>query len=211
MRKQSLLKATAKYELNLDLAASYLSSRGFSKETAVAARLGVVVDPEPGHDQMVGRLAIPYLTRAGVVDMKFRCIKHEDCKQEGCVKYLAIPGLEGSRLYNVNAFFEPSDYIGIAEGEFDTDILHYEVGIPAVGCPGVRRWEPHFSRCFSGYSSVLVFADGDIEGREFAKRVASELYQATVIHMPETLDVNKVFLEEGKEGLLRRAGLLSEF
>lgn len=209
MRKQSLERAAEIYELNLDRALGYLDSRGISEATARALRLGVVVEPEPGHSSMVGRLAIPYVTRSGIVDMKFRCIEHEGCKEHDCIKYLAIPGLDGSRLYNVGAFFSDSDYIGLCEGEPDTWTLHYEVGIPAVGCPGVQRWEPHFSRCFAGYSKVYVFADGDQAGRDFSKRVAGELMQAVVIEMPKGSDVNALYVSEGKQALLGRAGLTS--
>lgn len=207
-RKLSLEKAAKAYEQNIDKAAGYLASRGVSQETAKALRLGLVEEAEPGHSQFVGRLAIPYITRGGIVDMKFRCVEHEDCKEYDCIKYLALPGLNGSRLYNVNAFFSDSDYIGLCEGEPDTWILHYEVGVPAVGCPGVQRWEPHFSRCFAGYSKVFVFADGDQAGREFGKRVASELPQALVIEMDRGADVNSTFLDKGKDALLSMAGLL---
>jgi len=34
--------------------------------------LGVVVDPLPGHEQFLGRVAIPYVTPSGVVDIRFR-------------------------------------------------------------------------------------------------------------------------------------------
>lgn len=208
MRKQSLEKAATKYAANLDKAASYLSGRGLSKESAEALRLGVVgSDPEPGHEMMVDRLAIPYITRSGIVDMKFRCLQHDDCKQYDCVKYLALGGYEGSRLYNVNAFFADSDFIVITEGEPDTWISHYELGIPSVGCPGVQRWEPHFARCFSGYERIILFAHGDTSGRDFAKRVAGELPQTQVINLPNGEDVNSLFLSEGRESLLRRAGL----
>ncbi len=207
VRKKSLERAAVKYELNLDKAASYLLGRGLTKETAVALRLGVVEDPVPGHEDMVGRLAIPYLTRSGIVDMKFRCLLHENCKEYDCVKYLALSEYQGSRLYNVNAFFVDSDYIALCEGEPDTWIANYEVGIPAVGCPGVQRWEPHFARCFSGYERVFMFVHGDSSGREFAKRVAAELPQLQPIKLPQGEDVNSLFLLEGRESLLSRCGL----
>lgn len=210
VRKQSLEQAAAKYEQNRELAASYLSGRGITKATAESLRLGVVLDPEPGHELMTDRLAIPYITRTGIVDMKFRCLKHDDCKQYDCVKYLALDGFGGSRLYNVNAFFADSDYIGLVEGEPDTWTLHYEVGIPAVGCPGVQRWERHFARCFAGYEKVLIFSQGDSAGREFTKRVAAELPQSQPIHLPQGMDVNSLFLLEGRESLLERAGLSPE-
>lgn len=196
-----------KYAANLDLASSYLSGRGISQATAEAVRLGVVVDPEPGHELMVGRLAIPYITRTGIVDMKFRCTQHEDCKNEGCVKYLCLTG-SNPHLYNVNAFFRESAVMGITEGEFDADILDYEVGIPAVGCPGAQAWQPHFARCFVGYENIYLFTDGDTAGREFAKKVAEDLPPLTVVNLPEKQDVTTVYLSEGPEGLRHRAGLL---
>lgn len=197
----SLGRAATKYETNLDLALGYLASRGVSEDAARQARLGVVVEPDVGHEQMVGRLAIPYVTRAGVVDLKFRAM--DDAEP----KYLCIGGLQGSRLYNVGAFFLDSDVIAITEGELDAVILHWEVGIPAVGCPGVQRWQPHFSRCFAGYEAVYVFADGDQPGRDFAKKVANELLQAMAVNLPNGTDVTDIYLSEGPDGLKKRAGL----
>lgn len=178
-----------------------------SLATAQAARLGVVTDPDPGHELATGRLSIPYVTRAGVVDIKFRCLKHTDCKAEGCVKYLALPNSE-SHLYNVAAFFVVSDVIAVCEGELDTDVLHYEIGVPAVGCPGVQRWQPHFSRCFSDYGRVIVPADGDEAGKDFVGRVSRELGPSALpIYLPTGHDVNSLYLAEGKDGLLARLGL----
>ena len=206
VRKQSLRKAASRYMENVALADSYLRDRGISEATANALALGVVVDPEPGHELMVGRLAIPYITRSGIVDMKFRCLQHEDCKNEGCVKYLCLTGSQ-PHLYNVNAFFVDSPVIGLTEGEFDAGVSHYEVGIPSVGCPGAQAWQPHFARCFVGYETIILFADGDTAGREFAKRVVEDLPPLTVVNLPEKQDVTTVFLSEGAEGLRCRAGL----
>lgn len=206
VRKQLLGKAATKYAANVSLATSYLLDRGISQESAEALSLGVVVDPEPGHEDMVGRLSIPYLTRSGVVDIKFRCLAHDDCKNEGCVKYLCLVGSK-SHLYNVNAFFADSPHIAITEGELDAAVLHYEVGIPAVGCAGVQRWEEHFARCFVGYETIFLFSDGDEAGRDFGKRLVEDLPPLTVINLPNKEDVNSLYLSEGREGLLRRAGL----
>ena len=39
-------------------------------EAARLARLGVVVEPEVGHEQFAGRLSIPYITKSGVVGLR---------------------------------------------------------------------------------------------------------------------------------------------
>jgi hypothetical protein len=77
-------------------------------------------------------------------------------------------------------------------------------GLPAVGVPGVQTWKPYYRELFLGYREVLILADGDEPGVLFANTVAKALPNARVIQMPQTLDVNDVYLKEGREGLLRR-------
>lgn len=197
-----LEQVTAEAEQNLHLATEYLAARGISEATARAARFGVVgtSEPIPGSERFAGRLCIPYLTPAGVVNLKFRAMNGED------PKYLC---LSNSRplLYGVYAFSSNGSVIGVTEGELDAHILTHEVGIPAVGCPGVSTWQPHHPRCFSGYDLVLVFADGDTPGHDLAKRICRDLDQARTVYMPDGQDVTDVFLSEGADGILRRAGL----
>jgi hypothetical protein len=205
-----LEQATARYQSQVNEAGPYLVRRGIDREVAEAARLGVVVEPEPGHEDYQGRLCIPYLTRAGVVTLKFRCIDPHDgtCKDNGHVKYLCPSGMGKPRLYNVDSFFSRSRVIAIAEGELDALILTHKAGIPAVGCPGVSTWQPHFPRCFNGFQQVLIFADGDQPGRDMARMITKELPMFTrTIQMPDGMDVNDVYLAEGREGLRQRAGL----
>lgn len=206
-RNESLLAsqetATRAYEQQIDAsAASYLRERGISKETALFYRLGLVREPEPGHEAYVGRIAIPYLSKAGVLSIKFRGIAGED------PKYLGLVGSK-PRLFGVEAFFDPSPVIAITEGEFDAMVLWREVGIPAVGVPGVSMWAAgkHFPRCFAGYDQVLVFGDGDSPGLDFSKRVAGDLDQAQIVVCPDGTDVTDLFLREGAVGIRRRAGL----
>src|SRR6266542_3945846 len=81
VQMKSLEKAAVTYGRSLTLATGYLSAKGIPDLDVVTGwRLGVVESPEPGHDQYVGRLAIPYLNRAGVVGFKFRCLSDHDCK-----------------------------------------------------------------------------------------------------------------------------------
>lgn len=202
----SLEQAVAKYQTAISLASDYLGSRGIGPRVAEAARLGVVAEPEPGDEHMQGRLAIPYLTRAGVVAVKYRCIQDHSCKEASHPKYTGHSN-KRPRMYNANAFFQHSSVIGITEGEFDALVLSHYVGIPAVGCPGVSTWQSHFPRCFSGYDQVLMFADGDKPGRDMARMIQKELMQTRVVYMPDDQDVNDVYLTEGADGLRKRAGL----
>lgn len=204
-----LEQATARYAAAVSEALPYLARRGIDLPVAEAARLGVVLDPQPGHEEFYGRLCIPYITRAGVVNLKFRCIEDHDCKENGHPKYLGLHGGEGKpRLYNVEAFFARSSVIGIAEGEFDALVLSHYVGLPTVGCPGVSTWQSHFPRCFQGYGLTLIFADGDDTGRSFARMVAKQVHPSRVLAMPDGMDVNEVYLREGADGLRKRAGLV---
>ena len=210
----TLEKATARYSLHVQDAAEYLTERAITEASWTSYRLGVVpADPEPGHELWVGRLAIPYITRAGVVAMKFRCIQHKDCKQATpkCTKYYGLTGAAGRpRLFNPNALFDTSSFVAICEGEIDAMVLHAQCGVPAVGYPGVSTWEKHrfWTRCFKDYDKVFVMADGDKPGQDSAKAVASSLDNATVIHLPEGMDTNSLYALEGRAGIRRRLGLV---
>lgn len=202
LQKQSLEEATLAYAAQIDAAAGYLRDRGLTKEVAVTRRLGVVVDPLVGHEKYRGRLAIPYLTPSGVVDLRFRSMNPDD---DG-PKYLSRPGVE-ARMYGVLAFQQDSDIIAICEGEFDSIVLHDLCGIPAVGIPGAQAWKSYYWRAFEDYRKVFVFADGDTPGQEFAGKIAGALDVAVTITMPDGQDVNSVYLAEGPEGIRKRMGL----
>lgn len=203
--RDSLETATTQYELFANEASSYLEQRGIDQALASTHRLGVVSVPVVGHEMFEGRLCIPYLTKAGVVNLKFRCMGEHDCKDQGHAKYLV--GTDHTNIYNVGAFFQDSPVIAITEGEIDAIILDGIVGIPAVGVPGVQNWKSHYERCFMDYEHVYVFADGDDAGKEFGKRVSSLIDGTTIVTMPHGTDVNTIYLSEGAEGLRKRAGL----
>lgn len=198
-QKESLERATSRYEQHLEAVAGYLAARGISQETASSWRLGSVVDPLPGHEHLEGRLVIPYLTRTGPVDLKFRCVQDHDCKTSGCAKYMYVAGTE-HRLYNVPALLKPSDTVAICEGELDALTLDGMVGIPAVSHPGAQSWKRFWSRVFTGYRRIFVIADGDDAGVEGANEVARLVPGSTVIRMPRGHDVNSLWVEKGVEG-----------
>ena len=74
-QKQLLTETVARYYETLNAeTASYLKSRGISKEVAATFLLGTVTDPVAGHEHGIGCLSIPYITGSGVVGIKFRKI-----------------------------------------------------------------------------------------------------------------------------------------
>lgn len=114
-------------------------------------------------------------------------------------KYLTEPG-DRPRIYNTVALTAASPIVGITEGEMDA-ISATLAGLPTVGIPGVNAWEPYWSAMFLGYERVFIFTDGDEPGRNFGKKLASQLPNASVVHLPDGEDVNSVLVNSGAEGV----------
>ena len=199
-----LTDAASKYASSLTpQAASYLAARGITQEVAHTFQLGSVVEPSAGHEHAINRLSIPYLTPAGVVGIKFRSV------DESTPKYLWPTG-QKIGLYNVLDLHKPSDTIAICEGEIDTIVASGIVGIPAVGVAGVSQWKPWFPKLFESYSRILIFADNDVKedgrnpGQELAKRIKEDLDKAEIVHLPDNMDTNEVYLEFGPDWFTER-------
>lgn len=204
--------AVSSYQLQLgaDTAAQdYLKARGIGREAAGTFRLGVLRNPQLGHEAFKDRLCIPYLTPNGVVTFTFRCLKDHVCKDtvlfvngEGkevrCKKYRAPYGMDRT-IYNVAAFKEDVDTIYICEGEIDALTLSL-CGFAAVAIPGVQQWKPYFTRCFMDYTQVFVVADGDEAGYRLGAFLSTEL-KARAIRPPEKEDVNSIYIKEGTNGV----------
>ena len=198
-QKKSLESAVTHYQRFIGQAEEYLASRGLTLQDVAIHRLGVVDEPLPGHENYKGRLVIPYLTKTGVVDVRFRAMGESD------VKYLGLPGAK-THLYNVLSTFNAQDSIAVCEGEIDTITLN-KCGIPSVGVPGVNNWKKHYTRILQDFETVYVFADGDQPGADFAKNLARELSTVTVIQMPDGEDVNSVYCKGGPNAIRQRIGL----
>lgn len=199
-QREYLESATATYQSSLHLAADYLSRRGISEEVANTFRLGVVADPLIGHEQYRGRLAIPYVTPTGVIDIRFRAIGEME------PKYLGLAGAK-THLFNAHAILNADNFVAVAEGEMDTITLHM-CGIPAVGVPGVNNWKPHYGRILQDFDAVYVFADGDQPGQDFARHLAKELNNVVVVPIEDGEDVNSLFVKHGFPHIRTKIGLL---
>lgn len=202
----SLESQTARYQSNLYVAEGYLAGRGISEDTAVSARLGVVDEPIHGDtDAPYNRLSIPFLTRSGVVDIRYRCTREHNCSESGCSKYLGRPG--GSlRIYGVEHLVSAASAVSVTEGELDA-LTIVQLGYPAVGLPGAQSWKPHWRRLFEDFNRIFVFGDGDEAGRHFARSFASHFPQtAEIVYMEEGEDVNSIYMKEGDEYFNRILG-----
>ena len=169
-------------------------------EVARLARLGVVAEAEIGHEQFTGRLSIPYITKTGVVDLRFRSLNPAVEP-----KYMGMTGAE-TRMYNVLDIERAGDFIGICEGEIDTLTLSSLVGIPCIGVPGANSWKKHYTRLLADFERVFVFADGDQPGKEFATSLAREL-PVTIIQLPDGQDVNSMYVQEGSSYFNQKVGV----
>ena len=210
-QRNFLREATLRYhnQLSGSPGENYLGKRGLNwpslKDKMDKFALGYVAEPLPGHEMFQGFLVIPYLRWSkdhpwATVSIRFRCIEQHDHKGHG--KYMTAAG-DRPRLYNTLALLRESPVIAVTEGEIDA-ITTQLCGIPAVGVPGAKAWQPHFREPFLGYRDVFVLADGDEAGMSFAQSVAGTLPNARVIPMPPGEDVNSLVISKGRDALLER-------
>jgi len=199
-QKELLAQAVKKYTANIYQAEDYLRNRGISIEVARLARLGVVVEPEVGHEVFTGRLAIPYITKTGVADLRFRSLNPAVEP-----KYMGMTGAE-TKMYNVLDIERAGDWIGVCEGELDTLTMSACVGIPCIGVPGANSWKKHYTRLLADFERIFVFADGDQPGKEFATSLAREL-PVTIVQLPDGEDVNSAYTKYGSDFIREKAGL----
>ena len=196
-QKHFLLRATQQYNNHLELAEGYLATRSLSVDEGRIFHLGVVEDPLPGHEAYKGRLAIPYITPSGVVDIRFRSMHGED------PKYMGLIGAK-TTMFNTQACFVADKYICVTEGEFDCILMSNKTIHPTIGIPGASNYKSHYTRILDDYDIVIVLADGDAAGQEFGKKIARELSNVNIIAMPENEDVNSVITKTGVDWINER-------
>lgn len=202
-QRQFLAEATHQYAEALAESAegsAFIEARGFSEGIVKAYKLGYVADPLPGHENYVGRLAIPYYTETGYVNMVFRCL-HLPHEAEHCrhAKYLSLPG-EYRPMFNVHALAKGLDTVYVCEGELDA-IMATQCGFPAVGIPGAERWEDHWSYMFDGPEQVIVICDADEKGEQLARKVKRNIHQARIKTLPAGEDVCSLVVAQGPQAL----------
>jgi len=197
--RNGLEEATRSYAKQLDGSPvqEHLLSRGITKEAQDYFSLGYVGDPSKGHEKYVGAMSIPYLTRSGVVTIRFRTFGRG-------AKYLSFPGAK-PRPFNVDSLRSSGSSIYITEGELDA-ISGWCADLDTVGLPGVETWLPVYARMFR-FRDVVVVADGDEPGLRFAEGIARDIERCTIIQCPPDQDLNSVLQKSGVEGVRKLVGL----
>lgn len=200
--QRSLLESqTAQYETHLVAVAGYLEARGISEETAVTARLGMVDEPLPFDSHAAGNyLSIPYLTRAGVVSLRYRCLREHECDGawKGHGKYITRAG-DHSRIYGVEDLVDAGASICVTEGELDRLVVR-QMGYPAVAFPGANTWKAHYRRLFEDFNRIVVLADGDDAGTTFAGQWLKLFPRsAEVVRMDDKEDVTSMYMLYGED------------
>lgn len=196
---------TIKYQMAVEGVLPYLAARGLSEEIVAIAGLGVVTGEVKEHAHLSGRLWIPYMTDAGVVNANARCIEDHNCKASGHKKYLKPYGLKDS-LYGVRYYADATSTMCVTEGELDAITLHM-LKIPAVAVSGASKWRDHWTNVLDDFARVVVLSDGDTAGREFVGRVREAIPHALDIPMPNGEDVNSTYLKHGGGYLRSRIGV----
>lgn len=196
--KESLERTTTLYQqqlLETPEGSDYLNLRGITPWATAYFRLGFVKDPQPTDTHLRNRLAIPYITKSGIVGIKYRATEDDQNP-----KYVANTGFTAKRIFNPLFLTANHRKVYLCEGELDCITL-IQLGIPSVGVPGVHNWDDRASRVFRN-RSVVIAADGDDkgQGKLFAERVATGIDDCSIIIL-DGHDVNSFYLSNGPEEL----------
>lgn len=176
-----------------DTSREYLRGRGIEGQAASHGLGEVPQDCDPEWQPYRGMLTIPYQVADGsVVNIRFRNLSSSG------PKYLQLPGVSPGP-YNLRALGASPDTVVITEGEIEALTLA-ELGIAAVGIPGVHVWKPFYARLFDGIPNVIVAGDPDDAGREFNATVQKSIPRAMAMHM--TKDINDTYTSDGPMPIL---------
>lgn len=200
-QRAALEAAVERYEAALTPeVARYLARRGITEEAAVTARLGVVDDPAPGHARFEGWLAIPYLRADGEpLSIRFRCLEDHDHSEYHHGKYMSMEE-DDARVYGVESLHGNHSEVHLTEGEFDRNVLRFQMGWPAVGMPGASGWKGKHRRMLAGFSRVWVWGDPDDAGARFVLKVTRSLRQARGVQL-RLGDVTETWQQGGTAAL----------
>lgn len=182
-------------------AEDYLLSRGITKQAMDFFGLGYVGIPMKDDQRHAGRVTIPYFTRSGVVQMRSMSVEVDGVRPEPKM----LPWFLGDklRLYNTTALSGTVPEVFLCEGEMDT-IVAWQLGLYAVGVPGVKNWKKLYTRIFR-YRKVTILADNDDQGQglKMAEDIAKQLEGAAIVKMDPGHDLNSLYQAKGPEYILK--------
>jgi DNA primase len=202
-QKHSLEERLRRFESASPKLLPYLADRGLDGAAVERFRLGYVEPHDDEPRRYWHRLAIPYLTPTGVVQIRYRRLVEDDSP-----KYMGDPGVEVT-LFNASATLGARGPVFLTEGELDSIAVTALTGYPAVGIPGAKHWKAHpaWARCFVGLDHLILPADGDTAGHELADAVRTDLPEVRIVRLADGEDANSVLAREGAQSFLSRCGL----
>jgi hypothetical protein len=199
----------------------HLRDRGLKISSIMKWKLGVLLDPLPGHDYYEGHIVLPYYdARHQYRGFRTRNLGYTS-RREGS-KYVSVEG--GQHVFGVK--YTSSRIVYVTEGEFDAIILH-QLGFNAVGIPGSNAWESSWRWLFRDCEEVVIVPDNDGEEMKVTKgsremtRYTGGLHfrytllqalrhvpsiRTSVVMPPSGLDPTEWYLEDprGMKGALAR-------
>ena len=201
-RKASLEDSLRRYETASQKLLPFLAARGLGEAARDRFRLGYVEPADDVPTRYWHRLAIPYLTPTGVVQIRYRRLADDNSP-----KFLGDAGEEVT-LYNASATLRGGPVLFITEGEPDVWAIETLTRYPAVGIPGALSWgkHPYWARCFVNFPQLILAADGDEAGNKLADAVGKDLPETRIVRLPDGEDANSL-LARDPDDFLRRCGL----
>jgi len=150
--------------------------------------------------QSDGKLAIPYLTRDGVVSaVQFRSALTGDNRFKW--RKDDIPILYG--LWRLNEWITEHT-LYLCEGTTDTWTM-WHAGLPAIGIPSASTWREEWWRELDGFPQLVLIPDTDKAGAELAQKLANTCPEqfrerVYVLQLPDGVkDVNELWQRENAE------------
>lgn len=206
-QKLSLGELALRFETSQPKLLPYLTARGLGGAAAERFRLGYVEPAEDIPRQHWHRMAVPFITPTGVVQIRYKCVLDHDHKAVSCSKMLGAAGVEIT-LYNAAATLTATGPVVLVEGEPDVWAVETLAGLPAVGIPGAQMWRKHsyWSRCFVGLDLILL-SDGDAAGDSLAEAISADLPELHHVRLPDGADANSLLEREAPADFRRRLGL----
>ncbi len=165
-----------------------MRDRGHSEEDLIRAGL---VDSDGNFFFRAGSMIIPYLVGRDVVTLRARNFT------DGAPKYIGLNSDAGF-LFNSNDCQSLEDVIYVCEGELDAMTLS-QAGFAVVATAGASSWFDDWSTVLSDFPHVYFVYDGEDGAFKYATVAADRVGStATALRLPDGIDVNQFFQDEGK-------------
>lgn len=176
--------------------------RGLTEQTLRTFALGVTPADTGEFANHEGWITIPYITRSGIVDVRFR----RPPGSTSPAKYKSLPGSQ-PRLFNPAALTQNNGgRLFVCEGEFDA-IMLTQMGLRAVAVPGASAWRKPFAYAMQGEPRITICQDGDDtgSGEKLTATIKKDLdWCKTVVFKGH--DVTSYVMEHGENQLLELLG-----